>query len=192
MFTCKIDETTELGLLELHHAQQFYNLVSANHSHISDWMFWLNEDYSIEDAKHHIQKALKKYSENDGLEVGIWLRGELAGCVKFNYIDWKHKSTELGYWLGAAFQGQGLITKACGKLIDYAFDELGLNRVEMRCIDKNKKSRAIPERLGFKQEGVIRQARCLKDRYVDLIVYGLLASEWKLNNGHKTQPSRHR
>jgi ribosomal-protein-serine acetyltransferase len=63
-------------------------------------------------------------------------------------------------------------------LVDYAFNELGLNRLEIRCATENTKSRAIPQRLGFKQEGTIRQAEWLYDHYVDLVVYGILASEW--------------
>jgi ribosomal-protein-serine acetyltransferase len=179
LFHYRIDEEVELGVLELEHVEQLFNLVSANHSHISEWMFWLNEDYSIEDARQYIRKSLERLASNDGFEAGIWLKGELVGCVRFNYIDWRHKSTELGYWLSASFQGQGLITKACRALIEYAFNELALNRVEVRCMDDNHKSRAIPERLGFRQEGVIRQARWRKDHYVDLVVYGMLASDWR-------------
>ena len=178
LFSYRIDEYTELRLLEMHHAEQLFNLVSANYSHISDWMFWLNENYSIEDAQKHIKKHAESFANNEGFETGIWLKGELAGCIRFNYIDWNHKTTELGYWIGASYQGQGLATKACRALIEYAFNDLGLNRVEIRSIAENQRSRAIAERLGFKREGVIRQARWLKDHYVDHVVYGMLASEW--------------
>lgn len=64
-------------------------------------------------------------------------------------------------------------------MVDYAFNELNLNRVEIRCAVENKKSRAIPERLHFVNEGCIRQAEWLYDHYVDHIVYGMLKEEWK-------------
>jgi ribosomal-protein-serine acetyltransferase len=181
LFSYRIDEHTELRLLEPHHSEQLFGLVTANHSHISEWMFWLGEDYSIEDARRHIRKALERFANSDGFEAGIWQNGGLAGCIRINYIDWKHKSTEIGYWVGASFQGQGLATKACRAVIEYAFAELMINRVEIRCIDENERSRAIPERLGFTVEGVIRQARWRKDHYVDLVVYGMLAHEWAAN-----------
>jgi len=178
LFSHEIDEDAELRLLEMHHARRFFDLVSANHSHISEWMFWLKEDFSLEDARQHIRKALERFAGSNGFEAGIWLKGEMAGCIRLNYIDWRHRSTELGYWIGARFQGQGLATKACRALVDYAFGELGLNRVEIRCMGENERSRAIPERLGFSREGVIREARWRGDHYVDLVVYGMLASEW--------------
>ena len=63
-------------------------------------------------------------------------------------------------------------------MITYAFDVYGLNKVEIHCATENRRSCAIPERLGFKQEGVLRQGEWLYDHFVDLAVYGLLASEW--------------
>jgi len=64
-------------------------------------------------------------------------------------------------------------------MLDHAFGELRLNRVEVFCATDNVKSRAIPERLGFKQEDVIRQAEWLTDHYVDHAVYSILAEEWR-------------
>jgi len=67
-------------------------------------------------------------------------------------------------------------------LIDYAFNELNLNRVEMHCGAENTKSRKIPGKLGFTEEGVIRQAVWLHDRFVDFVIYGMLADEWQAKN----------
>jgi ribosomal-protein-serine acetyltransferase len=112
----------------------------------------------------------------------IWYRGEIAGQIGYNYFDWNDRRTEIGYWLGASFQGKGLITKSCRVLINYAFNELNLNRVEIRCGVENKKSRKIPENLGFREEGIVRQAEWLHDHFIDLVIYGMLANEWRDKN----------
>lgn len=179
MFSHKIDAETELRLLELHHAKQFFELAHRNRAHIGQWMFWIRDDYSIDDARQHIKEELERFAAHDGFEVGIWSKGALAGCIRYRYIDWEHKNTELGYWLGAEFQGRGLVTKACAALIDYAFGELGLHRVEIRCMSENAKSRRIPESLGFIKEGLVRQVRWRHDHFDDHVVYGMLASEWQ-------------
>lgn len=70
------------------------------------------------------------------------------------------------------------MTKACIAFINHAFSELQLNRVEIRCAVGNTKSRAIPERLGFTNEGTIRDGEWLYDHFVNHIVYGILAMEW--------------
>lgn len=71
------------------------------------------------------------------------------------------------------------MTRAVKALTHYAFHELNLNRVDIRAAVENKKSRSIPERLGFVNEGRLRQAEWLYDRYVDCIIYGMLAEDWK-------------
>ncbi|PYS72194.1 MAG: N-acetyltransferase [Acidobacteria bacterium] len=100
------------------------------------------------------------------------------GVCYCHLIDWANRKTEIGYWLGASFQGKGLVTKSCRVLIDHAFNELKLNRVEMRCGAGNTRSRKIPEKLGFKEEGVVRQGEWLHNRFVDLVIFGMLSSEW--------------
>jgi ribosomal-protein-serine acetyltransferase len=103
----------------------------------------------------------------------------MVGGIGFHSLNWSAQKVEIGYWLAASMQGKGLMTKATVALITYAFQELMLNKVEIHCATGNMRSRAIPERLGFTQEGVIREAEWLYDHYVDLVVYGMLAREWR-------------
>lgn len=99
--------------------------------------------------------------------------------IGVHYIDRANRKASIGYWLGEQFQGLGLMTKACKACIDYLFDEQHLHRVEIRCAVENKRSRAIPERLGFTNEGTIRESEWLYDHFVDHVVYGMLSREWK-------------
>ena len=182
MFSYKVDNSIELRLLEPRHAEELNALIERNFNHIKKWSAWLKDDRSIENSLAFIKRNLKKFAENEGFAVGIWYRDEMAGQIEYNYLDWNNRKTELGFWLGEYFQGKGLVTKSCRVLIDYAFNELKLNRVEMHCGIKNKKSRKIPEKLGFRKEGVIRQAGWLQDHFVDFVIYGMLASEWQDKN----------
>jgi len=102
----------------------------------------------------------------------------LAGQIGYNFFDRENRRTEIGYWLGESFQGKGLITRACKVLIENAFTNLNINRIEIRCCTGNVKSRKIPENLGFKLEGIARQAEWLHDHFEDLAVYAMLADEW--------------
>jgi ribosomal-protein-serine acetyltransferase len=182
MFSHRIDDDAELRLIEPQHAEQLDALIEQNRAHIKEWAAWLKDDRTIEDTRAFIKRNLTRLAENDGFTVAVWYGGEMAGQVEYNYIDWVNRKTELGYWLGARFQGKGLITNSCRVLIRHAFEELKLNRVEMHCAVENRRSRRIPERLGFRQEGTLLQAEWMHDHFNDLVIYAMLASEWRDTN----------
>jgi ribosomal-protein-serine acetyltransferase len=175
MFSYKIDDNTELRLLEERHAKQVFDLIAENRERHPE----LDKSFSLEDAQKKIKHDLALFAENKGLGVGIWHEGNLAGGVRYHEIDWSNRMTELGYWISRRFEGKGLVIKTCRVLIDYAFNELGLNRIVISCAAENQKSRSIPEKLGFKQEGILRQSEWLQDCFADMVIYGLLANEWK-------------
>jgi ribosomal-protein-serine acetyltransferase len=79
-----------------------------------------------------------------------------------------------------------MITRVVRALVEHALLGWGLNRVEIRAAPENRRSRAVPERLGFRQEGVLREAERVGDRYLDSVVYGVLASAWP-STGHGGQ-----
>jgi ribosomal-protein-serine acetyltransferase len=180
VFSLYVDDEIELGLYEERHAQALFDLTDRSRAHIREWLPWVDGTTSVESSRNFIKISLKQYAESDGLTVGIWYRGELAGTAGFHYLDWPTRRTEIGYWLGQEFTGKGIMTRAVRKLVEYGFGELGLNRIEIRCAPGNLKSRAIPERLGFTEEGTLRQVGYIHDNIlVDMVVYGMLASEWK-------------
>ncbi len=183
MFSYRIDGDLELRLPEERHAEEAFALVRRNLDHLRAWLPWVKEDHSLEDARSFIKYNLQQYAENKGFAMQIVFQNRVAGFIGYNTIDWQHRRTEIGYWIGASFQGQGLVTKACRALIDHAFNELKLNRVEMHCGTENEKSRKIPERLGFIEEGVLRGAEWVHDHYNDLVIYAMLASNWRARNG---------
>ena len=179
MFSYKVDESITLRLLEERHAEAVFNLLEQNRSHLQVELTWLTDQLSLDDAKDYIKAGLERFANNNGLRAGIWVQDNLAGIVSLHGVVWADRKASLGYWLGASFQGQGLVTKACRSLINHAFSELKLNRLEIQCDSDNDRSRGIAERLGFTQEGVLRQSWWSRDRFVDLVVYGLLVSEWQ-------------
>jgi len=179
MFMLRLDADTELRLLEERHALELHALTDQNREHLRRWLPWVDATSSVEVTRRFIQKGLKQFAAHRGFQAGIWHKGTLAGVIGYHKIDWHNRKTSLGYWLAASFEGKGIITKASRALIEYAFHELKLNRIEIRCAIENKRSRGIPERLGFIQEGTSRQAEWLYDHYVDHVIYGMLASEWQ-------------
>ena len=187
MFRFVIGDDLELRLFEDRHAQELFALTDENRGQLRPWLPWIDRTQSPADSLNMIKGGMQQFADNSGFQAGIWFRGDLSGVIGFHYISWVNRKTEIGYWLGASFQGQGLMTRACRAMVTYAFDEFELNRVEIRCATDNIRSRAVPERLGFKEEGVLRQVEWRNDHFGDLVVYGMLASEWKRKAGRPTQ-----
>lgn len=178
MFCLIVDEDVKLCLPEERHADALFALVDQNRFYLREWMPWLDGNTSPADTKVFIKASLEQYANSNGFQLAILFQDQLAGVIGYHRVDWTNGSTSIGYWLAEAFQGRGIMTRACRYLVDYAFRELNLNRVEIRCATGNHKSRAIPERLGFKYEGTVRQAEWLYDHFVDHVVYGMLADGW--------------
>lgn len=177
MFKYVLDEDTELKILDVNHAQELYDLTNSCREYLREWLPWVDGTKKVEDSKGFIEMTKNQFASNNGFQAGIWHKGSVAGVIGYHKIDSINKSVSIGYWLGKQYQGKGIMTKATKAFVEYALTELNLNRVEIRCAENNYKSRAIPERLGFVNEGIARQSEWLYDHYVDHVVYSMLSSD---------------
>ena len=160
-------------MLDLRDAKQLFKLLDQSKESLKEWLPFIDSNKSLADTEAFIKSTMKQFSENNGFQAGIWSDDKIAGVIGFHQINWNNKSTSIGYWLGKGFE-----TTSVNAFVNHAFTELNLNRGEIRAAVENKKSRAIPERLNFSEEGRIRQSEWLYDHYVDHIVYGMLAEDW--------------
>lgn len=179
MYKVFIDTDIHLSILEPRHASELYEVINESRNSISEWLSFPQKTQEVKDSVTFIEKSLKRFASNNGYWAGIWHKGKLAGSIGFLYMDWDAKKTEIGYWLGDNYLGKGLATKSVERLIEHSFQDLGLRKVEINVASTNIKSRAIPERLGFTNEGTIRNYEYLNDEYHDRVIYGLLQEEWR-------------
>lgn len=179
MFKFKMDHSSFLSLLEIKDADKLFDLIDRNRDHISEWLKFPSITLKTDDSKTFIERTRIRYAKDEGYWLGIWDGNELVGSIGYLYIDQENKKTEIGYWLGKEYEGKGIITKSIKVLINYAFDELQLNKIEVGVARDNTRSRAIPEKLGFKREGELRDYEYINGKFLDRIMYGLKADEWR-------------
>ncbi|MDN4605329.1 GNAT family protein [Paenibacillus sp. F6_3S_P_1C] len=177
MFKYEIDDSSYLSLLEIKDAEKLYNLINKNRDHIGEWLKFPSITVEANDSKSFIERTRIRYAKEEGYWLGIWSEDKLVGSIGFLYLDQENKKTEIGYWLGKEYEGNGIITKSIKVLINYVFEELKLNKIEIGVATENFKSRAIPEKLGFKREGELRDYEYINGRFLDRIIYGLKANE---------------
>jgi ribosomal-protein-serine acetyltransferase len=178
MIKLQVEDGLYLKSLELKDAEDLLPLVDGNCAYLREWLPWLDMTRTIDEMIAFVDSAIRQQSAGLGFQAGIWYRNQIVGIIGYHHLEWANRSTCIGYWLAEPFQHRGVMTKACRALVEYAFEDWHLNRIEIRCAVGNTKSRAIPERLGFRAEGTLREAEWLYDHYVDHVVYGMLASDW--------------
>jgi ribosomal-protein-serine acetyltransferase len=190
MLYSKVNQRIQLRLIDRHDAGKLFALIDSNREYLRCWHPWVDSVRSLDDVSRMISTWEQQNATNRGFCAGILFDGQLCGAIHHLNVDWQNRWTALSYWLDAAHQGQGIMTTCCRALIVHAFKAWKLNRVTIECATENARSRAIPERLGFKLEGIIRGAEKLHDHYADHAVYGLLRSECQFMTGEDSN-ARH-
>jgi ribosomal-protein-serine acetyltransferase len=172
----RIDERRSLRLFEEADAEELHDVVVANREYLARWMFWA-ADQTLEGTREFIRTSRRQLGENQGFQLAITVDGKIVGVLGFHRLDWQNRATSIGYWIAEDAQGHGTVTEAVRALTSYAFGTWKLNRVEIRAGVENLRSRAIPERLGFVEEGVLRHAERVGGRFIDHVVYAMLAGD---------------
>jgi ribosomal-protein-serine acetyltransferase len=176
--TLKAGRGLELRPLNLRDAKPLFALVEANRERLRRWLPWPDANLGLHDSRAYILRMRAQTRTGRGQSFGLWWKERLVGIAGFVWIDAANGSAGIGYWLAQEAEGHGLMTAAATALLRHGFRTLKLNRIEIRAGVRNRRSRAIPERLGFRHEGTLRQVEKLADRRVDHAVYGMLAEEW--------------
>ena len=109
--------------------------------------------------------------------------GALIGAIGLSVVA-EHSRAELGYWIGVPFWGHGYCTEAAAAVLRYAFEELGLRRVQARHFAINPASGRVMQKTGMAHEGVMRQHFVKWGRPMDIVFYGILADDWRAQQAH--------
>ena len=141
---------------------------------LKEWLPFAQSIPSVEQTEENQKKARIAFSKKESFRFLLFNKenNEFIGTCSIQAIDLKFAKAEIGYWIRTSFSGNGFMTEAIQALTDFGLTELRLKRIEIRCDTTNKKSRAIPERLGYELESIIENddmtadGRKLKDTCV--------------------------
>ena len=138
---------------------------------------------TLEDEVYYLEHILPERNQKENLPdgYGIVVKGtdKVIGSVDFNH---RHADDvlELGYTLHPDYWGRGYVPEAARTLIDLAFKDLGLHKIELTCFGYNVQSQRVAEKLGFTLEARIRDRKDAQGNRCDDLRYGLLRSEWEV------------
>ncbi len=131
-------------------------------------------------ADSWIASHLTEYLEKKNVVFAIRsaTTGELYGAINLG-LNMPHQNGELGYWMGVPFWNKGFCTEAARRLIEYGFQDIGLNKICSRHLAGNLASGRVMEKSGMRKEGVLRQQMIKDGIPLDIVEYGILKSEYQ-------------
>lgn len=184
MFTYQVNEDIVLRLPNETDAPNLFKLFEENRVHLTEWQDWPNKIQTIGDCRNFILDHQQDYGKGTSLECLIIFRGNLVGMCSLSKIVHLLRKAEIGYWIAKDYEGHGIVTQSCKGLMTHAFETLNLNRLALKFKHvsnnhENVRSRRVADRLGFTQEGILRQDGMTKGQLMDMVMCSLLAEEWQ-------------
>jgi len=178
MFSCRVNDEVDLVLPRQWDAERLHAMVSDSRQYLRPWLGWV-DGQTVEGVRQFLGHTNSQFFQGLGFYAAIRQQHDAWVGVIGLSIDEPNQSGSLGYWLVEGMQGRGLMTQTAQMVCHLAFTEYGLNRLEIRVAEGNIKSRAVASRLGFCQEGTLRQAQWVNGQCLNVVCYGLLRAEWQ-------------
>ncbi|MFI1166794.1 GNAT family N-acetyltransferase [Streptomyces sp. NPDC020801] len=172
------EDGAELRPLEPWHAEEFLAHLDRGRDFITRHIPFGANATDTDSARAVLQSYADRRAADSGFLHGLWLDGTLVGGLLFRVFDAATGSCEIGCWLEPAGTGRGLVTRGARVLIDWAFDERGMHRVEWHVSSANEPSINVARRLGLIREGVLRESHPYRGVRQDTEVWAVLAPEW--------------
>lgn len=135
---------------------------------------------TVEEARTELRYWINVYNYNDGIYFAIARKSDnkMIGSVGVSGVNRNHNRIEASYDLAKEYWNQGIMSKALRACLEYAFREMGFNRIEAYAMPDNIGSWRVLEKAGFKFEGNLRQHRYHKGKYVDIGIYSVLYQDY--------------
>ncbi len=140
---------------------------------------------SYDDIKNLTE--LHQYPENmpTTMQFKIESQGKIIGEISLKNIRWFNRKAELSIFIAKEYRGRKLGHRAVNMILDYAFEKMNLHRLEAEVLAFNEQVTGMLKKLGFKEEGRLREAKYYNGKYYDIIRFGLLRREYReiIENG---------
>jgi len=135
--------------------------IAESIAELRPWMPWADAEQSVDDVEANVREARADFLARRDLRLHLYLLadGSYVGSSGLVRNDWEVPRFEIGYWIRTSMTGHGFATEATRRIADFAFDDLGAERVEIWCDARNERSAAVARRAGFELEARLRHNR---------------------------------
>ncbi len=160
-------------------AGALYEAVRESVPEISPWLPWCHQNYSIEESREFIGSRELASQGGEWYSFGIFDKndGGFLGGVGINFINRVHQMANLGYWVRTSAAGHGVATTATRMAARFAFEQLGLHRIEIVAAVGNVPSQRVAEKAGARREGVLRNRLLINGESLDAVLFSLVPGD---------------
>jgi RimJ/RimL family protein N-acetyltransferase len=146
---------------------------------VSSWLPWCHPGYSLEESATYIESTRKAWAEESSFSFGVFdaAAGGHLGSVSVNHIVRQNRMANVGYWVRSGATKRGIASRAVRLAAQFAFEDLGLTRIEIAAIPENLASRRVAEKAGAKLEAIARNRIVMHGQAYPAAVYSLLPSD---------------
>jgi RimJ/RimL family protein N-acetyltransferase len=155
-------------------AEGIYSAAVESVREMGPWMPWCHSNYKRGDAEAWIQATIDGRESATMYDFAILADGEYAGGCGINHINWMDRVANLGYWVRTSATRKGIATMAAREVIDWAFANTTLNRIEMVAACGNIASQRVAEKLGEDRDAILRKRTMANGQPVDAILYSVI------------------
>jgi RimJ/RimL family protein N-acetyltransferase len=167
----------------------YFALIERNRPRLEDFFAGTAAlTHTLEDTETHLSDVLAKQEEKKFYPFLVIddSNGALIASIQIKNLDWSIPKGEIGYYIDAAYEGKGIITKATSRVISYGFEQLGLAKMYIRTHERNAASLKVAQKNGFIYEGTIRMDyKTTSGEVVDIMYYGMVREEY---NAMRSEP----
>jgi ribosomal-protein-serine acetyltransferase len=158
---------------------ELWDVVEASRPQLVRWLPWVPFNNNPHASQRYAEACAADWDNARAMRFGIRAipTGDLLGVVSLDNCVHVHRSCDLGYWLASSVTGRGLMTEAARVCLHFAFDQVGLHRVRCAAATDNHASLAVIGRLGFRFEGIAREAEYVDARWVDHAIFSMIESD---------------
>lgn len=179
MFSLAVSEDIILRNYREEDAAVLFQVIDANRRHLRPWLVWVDGTLKESHSLEYIRAARQEQYDQKSIALGIFKQDNLIGGIGMHQWDRQLRKAQIGYWLVKEEEGKGILSLCAQVVFKYLFEQLQLNKIELHHLPENVRSAAVARRLHFKTEGILRQSFLMNGKLNDLVVHGLLRSEWQ-------------
>jgi len=175
-----IDDDIVLRPFQNEDSNELYRAVHESLKELNPWMSWANEAYTKATAREYIMITQARWQEHTLFAFAITRSDEILGVCTLSSIHSVYRYCNLGYWVRRSRHGQGIAGRAAKLAARFAFEKVGLVRVEIVIAVGNQASRRVAEKVGAHYEGVLLNRMVIGKSIYDAHMYSLLPADFGL------------